>query len=105
MEIATHLITGQVVQQLLEVVAVVFLELQSGPLDTLLKAGRLVGLQKFQDGLQGLVLLTGRLQGVDVVGLTEVQVDVAGGIDEQSIELLASPLEEMSSVNYLTPWW
>lgn len=97
----THLVLGQVVQQLLDLVDIVGLVLQPRPLDALRKCGWSLFHEVLFDLLELLVVLSTGLEGrLDKVGLREVQVDRGWRVDIERIERFSSPLHKMDGQNH-----
>jgi len=80
--IRVDLVLWQVKEQLLDLVDIVALELQSSPLDTLRESRRALLDKVLLDLLQLIVVLTRRLErGLDKVRLRQVEVDRCWGVD------------------------
>ena len=91
--VGVDLVLWQVEQQLLDLVDVVALELQTRPFNTLRESRRSLFDEVLLDLLQLIVMLTGRLErSLDKVGLREVQVDRCWRVDVKCIECFSSPL-------------
>ena len=84
-------------QELLDLVPVVVLKLESRPLYALVERERLVGDEVLVDVVDLLVLLAAVLERrLHKVGLRQVQVHVRRRIDKQLVEPLARPLQRES---------
>ena len=90
---SADLVLWKIKQELLDLVHIVELVLQAGPLDTLRKRSRALLDEVLVNLLQLAHVLTRRLERrLDVVGLREVQVDGRRRVDEQGVERFARPL-------------
>jgi len=93
---ARQAILGKTEQQLLNLVVVITLKLESGPSNTLLEGEGLLGNQEVEDLFNLLLLLTGVLESVlEVVGIGEVGIDGLDGFDKEIIELHSGPLNRV----------
>jgi hypothetical protein len=90
-----QLILGQVVEQLLDLVDIVFLKLEPRPLDALFKAPRSFLHEVLAHRLELFQLLARRLELLDKVGRREVQVDIGRWVDKELVKLFSRPLDRV----------